>query len=150
VYIAAGSVYCPLFADNICAVAFSVWPLLLKETLPLCSLASYVEGDSSALLWCCLRHSASSLASLLWRSLELVTSKKRLGKCTRGTFSHIELPFETTNVVFKSSLWLFSCQYSLTTTLRPIHAPVHVPVRRGTVLHVLSLVSTTVDGVYST
>ena len=94
-YIAAGSVYCPLFADDICAVAFSVWPLLLKETLPLCSLASHVEGDTSALFWHCLRRSASSLASLLWRSLELMTSKKRLGECTRHTFSHIELTCDT-------------------------------------------------------
>jgi len=37
VYIVAGSVYCPLFADDIYPVAFSVWLLMLKETLPLSS-----------------------------------------------------------------------------------------------------------------
>ena len=60
VYIIARSVYCPLSAGNICAIAFSVWPLLLKETLLLSSvsvsgdlsvacMASHAEGDSSTL-----------------------------------------------------------------------------------------------------
>jgi len=45
VYIVARSVYCPLSTDNICAIAFSVWPLLLKETLLLSSVS--VSGDLS-------------------------------------------------------------------------------------------------------
>ena len=98
VYIIARSVYCPLSAGNICAIAFSVWPLLLKETpllcsvsvsawWSLCSLASHAEGDSSTLSGAIfIMHSASSLASLLWCSLELLTLKLHSGVYRGGTF----------------------------------------------------------------
>ena len=76
----------------------------------LLSLASLAKGDSAALfclglwwslcslhglscrrrlfhsLWCCLHHSASSLASLLWCGLELLTLKLHSGECRGGTF----------------------------------------------------------------
>ena len=102
VYIVAGSVYCPLF-DDICAIAFSVWPLLLKEILPLYSVT--VAGNLSgawpltlketlplslalSLLFCF----QSSLSSLTWSWTH--DFEKASDECTQGTFSQIELTHE--------------------------------------------------------
>ena len=53
----------------------------------LCSLASHAEGDSSTLSGAIfIMHSASSLASLLWCSLELLTLKLHSGVYRGGTF----------------------------------------------------------------
>ena len=75
------------------AIAFSVRPLLLKETGGLLclwpflrSLASRVECESSALsLSFCFQSSLSSLVCS-WT----LTSKKRSGECTQGTFSQLD------------------------------------------------------------